>query len=161
MPRGGHPKSGPVGADAEQRDLMGSKTRRRHRDRERVVVTLGVPTKPRYLGIHGSHEWNRLTRLLTTEGRLCEADRPCLEIAAGTYQSAREIHTQLEKETSIGSDQWVRLARAERLAWQLYQKALNDLCLTAATRVRAPKGQKEKPNDLLEFLRRRSNPSDR
>jgi len=154
MPRGGHPKSGPTAIDAELRSVRGGRTRPRH-ERDTNAVPIGVPTKPKHLGAFGSREWNRLVRLLRSENRLTESDRPILMIAATAYESARKIHEACEKET-IGAEAWMRLARAERLAWTQLQRAYSDLCLTAATRGRALKPKKEQGGSrLMEFYRRK------
>lgn len=160
MPSGGHSKSGPAPADADVRAIRGGRTRKRHRERESaLVVSIGVPAKPKHLGVYGSTEWNRLTRFLTLEGRLTEADRPCLEIAASAYDSARSMLAAREAQTA-GSEEWTRLARSERLSWQLYVKALADLCLTPSTRARAPKPPRaaHSENKLRTFLDKKFGP---
>jgi hypothetical protein len=154
MGKGGHLKSGPAPRDADEREARGGRTRQRHRDLENVVVPIGVPIKPTRLGAYGSREWTRLSRLLAAEGRLSPSDRPCLAIAAGVYQAAREIQVVREKEVA-GTEGWLRLMRAERLQWQLFEKALGDLCLTPATRARAPRPPKKVGSGLDNFLRRK------
>ena len=142
MGKGGHPKSGPPAADAATRRIKGSRTRPRHRRREEVEsVASGAPTKPRHLGRFGSAEWNRLVALLRSEQRLTASDRPALMVAATFYETSRQLEQACAKEAP-GAENWVRLSRAARFAWSSYSKALGDLCLTPATRARAPHPKK-------------------
>lgn len=132
MARGGHPKSGPPPLDAETRAARGSRFRPRHENVGQGVGAAGLLSRPKNLGRFGAAEWTRLMKLLNAEGRLSMSDRPLLEVAARTYQSARELAAAREQ-LVMGSAEWASLKRSERLEWGLHSKLLNDLCLSPAT----------------------------
>jgi phage terminase small subunit len=148
--KGGHPRSGPPQLTAEERQLRGSRTRRHHRDRlaPNVVAAFPAPTvhsgadeplePPSHLEKAGRDEWYRLADLLRAEGRLSASDQPALMVASAAVDLAAQIRRRKRR---AHGDAFLRFVAAERNAMTEYRKAMSDMCLTAATRGRAPKAK--------------------
>lgn len=118
------------------------------------VATPGWPDKPPGLGKDGSAEWDRLASLLDGELRLLLADGPHLLLAATYYQKAIDFQKK-GKQRGLPHDEWRRFATGERIQWESYRKAVNDLCLSQGTRARAKVGRGKETSKLGSFLTRR------
>jgi hypothetical protein len=153
MKGGSRPFSGPAPLSAAERAVRGSKERPRHR-RTVVTATPGRPVKPRgVFGSAGGREWARLVKLIESEHRLTASDGPALMVAAASFDNAMSLRNA-GKGVVVGTAFSQGLVRAERQFWLLYQRALSDLCLTPATRSRAPEpAAPPKENAVDRFLR--------
>ncbi len=146
--------------------VTGNPGKRRVRADEPVAVP-GWPATPPGLGTVAAAEWVRLARLLAGELRLTPADGPHLLVAAKAYGTALAFEKRA-RQRGLPHDEWRRFKTGERMQWDAYRKALNDLCLSQGTRARAHTGGRgQSPSKLDGFLRgtaggkARSSPSSR
>ena len=116
--------------------LRGNPSKKSFSDDEPEGVA-GLPWKPpEGLGTRGTLEWDRLAKLLEAERRLYASDGAHLAIAATAYQDAMYWRFQAAKRT-VSLEDRLRIKRTERMEWERYRKAVNDLCLSQGTRARA------------------------
>lgn len=119
------------------------------------IAVEGWPDKPGGLGKYGGEEWDRLALLLEGEQRLSPADGPHLLTAAKAFASALDFERKA-RQRGLPHDEWRRFKTGERIQWESYRKAINDLCLSQGTRARAKVGGRGKASSKLEgFLNRR------
>lgn len=133
--------------------VTGNPGRRPVSDDEPVAIP-GWPAKPPGLAKDASLEWDRLATLLDGELRLSPADGPHLMVAVMAYQKALAFQRK-GKQRGLPHDEWRRFATGERIQWDSYRKAVNDLCLSQGTRARAKIGARGKETSKLgSFLAR-------
>lgn len=147
-----------AGRRPKPRDLKlvtGNPGKRRIPEDEPIPVA-GAPEIPRGLSRPAVAEWERLVAELEGEQRLSLADRGSLEIAARAHASALEFERRA-KQRGLPHDEWRKFKTGERIQWDTYRKALNDLCLSQGTRARAKVGGRGKATSKLGgFLERRA-----
>jgi len=89
----------------------------------------GAPLKPAGLSKAAAEEWDRLVNELEGEQRLSLADRATLSVAAIAFGSAKDYERKA-KQGGLPHDEWRRFKTGERIQWESYRKAINDLCLS-------------------------------
>lgn len=120
-------------------------------DDEPVPVP-GAPARPAGLSKPAIEEWDRLILELDGELRLAKADRGHLLCAAKAFASALEYEKRA-RVRGLPNDEWRRMKTGERIQWDTYRKALNDLCLSQGTRARAQTGGRgQKTSKVGAFL---------
>lgn len=108
----------------------------------------GAPQVPAGLSKGAVDEWHRLVEELEGEQRLSLADRGTLEIAARAHASALDFERRA-RQRGLPHDEWRKFKTGERIQWDTYRKALNDLCLSQGTRARAKVGGRGKETGKL------------
>jgi len=120
------------------------------------VPVPGAPIKPSGLSRSASEEWDRLIEELEGEQRLSLSDRASISVAAIAFGSAKDYERKA-KQRGLPHDEWRRFKTGERIQWETYRKAINDLCLSQGTRARAKTGGRGKETSKLgAFLSRRT-----
>ena len=113
------------------------------------VAVPGWPDTPPGLGQVAEAEWVRLATLLAGELRLTPADGPHLLVAAKAYATALAFEKRA-RQRGLPHDEWRRFKTGERIQWESYRKALNDLCLSQGTRARAKTGGRGRSTSKLD-----------
>lgn len=140
---------------AALRILQGNRGHRPIPDDEPVAVP-GAPDQPAGLSKAAAEEWHRLVDELEGEQRLGKADRGTILVASRAYATALEFERR-SKQRGLPHDEWRKFKTGERIQWDTYRKALNDLCLSQGTRARAKVGGRGKETSKLSgFLDRRA-----
>jgi hypothetical protein len=121
------------------------------------VAIPGSPNKAAGLSKDAAAEWDRLVASLDSEQRLTPTDRSHVLVAAKAYGSALEFERKA-KQRGLPHDEWRRFKTGERIQWDSYRKAVNDLCLSQGTRARAKVGGRGKATTKLEAFHSRQTP---